>query len=75
MQSSAELGNTFSRAWELLTRNWIIIVPGLVIGIVAALIVFMLGAVGVVSAVGANAVGMAGAGLAAAFVSAMIIGA
>ena len=74
MQSSEDLGNTFSHSWELLTRNWIIIVPGIVIGIVAAVIVWMLAFFGVASVAGFGAVGMAGVGLASAFLSAMIVG-
>lgn len=30
--------SVFSRAWELLTRNWIIIVPGVVVGVVVGLV-------------------------------------
>jgi hypothetical protein len=30
--------SVFSRAWELLTRNWIIIVPGIVIGLVVGIV-------------------------------------
>ncbi len=33
-----DIGNTFSRAWQLLTSNWIIIVPGIIIGIVAGIV-------------------------------------
>ncbi|MDQ6932489.1 MAG: hypothetical protein M3160_04870 [Candidatus Eremiobacteraeota bacterium] len=37
MQNSNDIGNIFSRSWQLLTSNWIIIVPGLVIGVVAGI--------------------------------------
>lgn len=30
--------NVFARAWDLLTRNWIIIVPGIVVGLVVGII-------------------------------------
>ena len=33
-----DIGNTFSRSWQLLTSNWIIIVPGIIIGIVAGIL-------------------------------------
>lgn len=74
MQSSEDLGNTFGRAWQLLTENWILIVPGIVVGIVAALIVWLLAIYGVASAVGFSAVGMSGVGIMSAFFSAMIVG-
>ena len=38
MPSPPTVENTFARSWELLTKNWIIIVPGLVIGIVVGVI-------------------------------------
>jgi hypothetical protein len=36
MQQSVE--NVFARSWELLTQNWVIIVPGVIVGIVVGLI-------------------------------------
>jgi hypothetical protein len=30
--------NVFARAWELLTRNWVIIVPGVVVGLVVGIV-------------------------------------
>jgi hypothetical protein len=36
MQQSVE--NVFARSWDLLTKNWIIIVPGIVVGIVVGII-------------------------------------
>lgn len=74
MQSSADLGNTFSRAWQLLSENWIIIVPAIVIAIVAGIVVALLTTFGFASAVGFGAVGMGGAGMGAAMLAAMIIG-
>ncbi len=38
MQNSNEIGNMFSRSWQLLSSNWIIIVPGLIIGVLAGVI-------------------------------------
>lgn len=61
MQSSADLGNTFSRSWELLSENWIIIVPAIVIAIVAGIIIAVLGMFGFASAVGFGAAGLGGA--------------
>ncbi len=74
MQSSEDLGNTFSRAWQLLSDNWIMIVPGIVIGVVAALVVYVLGLFGFATAVGFGAVGLGGAGVASAFLSVVVIG-
>jgi hypothetical protein len=34
--------NIFARAWDLLTRNWIIVVPGLVIGLVVGALSWLL---------------------------------
>jgi len=65
MQSPEGLGNTFGRSWELLTGNWIMLVPGLVIGIVAAIIVFFLVSAGLIGGAGLGAVGATGAGLGA----------
>ncbi len=74
MQSSEDLGNTFSHSWELLSRNWIIIVPGIVIGIVAAVVVGILGLFGIATGTTLASAGLPGAGLASAFLSAFIIG-
>ena len=60
MQSPEGLGNTFGRSWELLSGNWIMLVPGLVIGIVAAVIVFFLVSAGVIGGVGMGAMGATG---------------
>lgn len=75
MQTSDDLGNTFGRAWQLLTNNWIIIVPAIVIAIVAAVIVTLLATFGLASAVGFGTVGMGGAGIGAALLTGMIVGA
>lgn len=61
MQSSEDLGNTFSRSWELLSRNWIIVVPAIVIAIVAGVVIAILGMFGMASAAGFGAAGMGGA--------------
>src|SRR5581483_3089644 len=63
MQSPEGLGNTFGRSWELLTGNWIMLVPGLVIGIVAAILIFFVVGAGLAGGVGLSAAGMSGAGL------------
>lgn len=38
MQSSEDLGNTFGRAWQLLSNNWNIIIPAIVLGIIAGVL-------------------------------------
>jgi hypothetical protein len=38
MTQSPSVESVFSRAWELLSRNWIIIVPGIVIGLIVGII-------------------------------------
>lgn len=74
MQTSEDLGNTFGRAWQLLSNNWIIIVPAIVIAIVAAVIVSLFATFGFASAVGFGAVGLGSAGVGAALLTAMILG-
>jgi hypothetical protein len=37
-QPSPSVESVFSRAWELLSHNWIIIVPGIVVGLIVGLI-------------------------------------
>jgi hypothetical protein len=73
MQTSEDLGNTFSRAWQLLAHNWIMIVPGIVIAIAAAIVVWLLTLYGVATGVGFTSVGMTGAGVMSAFLSAVLI--
>jgi hypothetical protein len=63
VQSPEGLGNTFGRSWELLAANWIMLVPGLVIGIVAAVLVFFTVGAGLAGGVGLSAAGLGGAGL------------
>jgi hypothetical protein len=72
MQSPEGLGNTFGRSWELLSSNWIMLVPGLVIGIVAAVIVFFLVGASLVGGAGLGAVGAGGAGLGAIAMAGML---
>ena len=74
MQSPEGLGNTFGRSWELLASNWIMLVPGLVIGIVAAIIVFFVVGAGLVTGVGLSSMGAGGAGLGAAVMAGLIVG-
>src|SRR5579884_2540401 len=73
MQASNGLGNTFSRSWELLCANWIIIVPAIVIAIVAGIVIALLGMFGMASAVGFGAVGMGGAGIGSVMLTGAII--
>lgn len=58
MQSSEDLGNTFGRSWELLSQNWIIVVPGVVVGILAAVVLWVLAVFGIGAAAGFGAMGM-----------------
>ncbi len=72
MQSPEGLGNTFGRSWELLSGNWIMLVPGLVIGILAAVIVFFLVGAGLIGGAGLGAVGAGGAGMGAIAMAGML---
>jgi hypothetical protein len=74
MQSSEELGSTFGRAWQLLTDNWIIAVPGIIIGIAAAMVIAVLGMFGIGAAVGLGSMGMGGAGLGSAMLAGLAVG-
>lgn len=38
MQSSTDLGGTFSRAWQLLSGNWVIALPAVIIGVIGGII-------------------------------------
>ncbi len=73
MQSSPDFGSTFSRAWQLLTENWIIIVPGIVIAICAGIIIAALAMVGAGAAIGFGSVGLGRAGVGSAMISGLII--
>ncbi|MDQ6826455.1 MAG: hypothetical protein M3Z14_04545 [Candidatus Eremiobacteraeota bacterium] len=46
MQSSNDIGNLFSRSWQLLTSNWIIIIPGIIIGLLAGVLGALIAAPG-----------------------------
>ena len=74
MQSSQDLGGTFSRAWQLLTENWIMIVPGIVIAICAGIIIAALAMVGFGAAVGFGTMGLAGASVGIGMLGAAVIG-
>ena len=65
--------SVFSRAWELLTRNWIIIVPGIVIGAVVGIISGLLTPQYYTSTDYANNPGLAMASVSGAFVRGMIL--
>lgn len=41
-QSAGDLRNTFIHAWELLTRNWVLILPGIVLAVLSAALQFVL---------------------------------
>ncbi len=74
MQSSEDLGNTFTRAWDLLSTNWIIIVPAIIIAVIAGIIIALLGMFGMASAVGFGSLGMGGAGVGSLMLTGLIIG-
>jgi len=61
MQSPQDVGNTFSRAWQLLSANWIIIVPGVVVGVIAAILVGFVGLTGGAASLGAGSLAGGGA--------------
>ncbi|MGZ3496666.1 MAG: hypothetical protein ACXWNK_00655 [Vulcanimicrobiaceae bacterium] len=42
MQGGGKIEGTFRRAWELLTHNWIIVVPALVVGVITGVILYIL---------------------------------
>ncbi|HLI97124.1 MAG TPA: hypothetical protein VKT72_13730 [Candidatus Baltobacteraceae bacterium] len=44
MQSSEDLGNTFGRSWQLLSSNWNIIIPAIVLGIIGGVLQHIIGA-------------------------------
>jgi hypothetical protein len=66
------LESVFSRAWELLTRNWIMIVPGIIIGIIVGVIKALLTPTILYNADGTVVIGsamaMAGSGLLVGFI-------
>ncbi len=43
MQTSTDLESVFSRSWKLLTENWIIIVPGLILALIGAFVSYSAG--------------------------------
>lgn len=68
MQQSVE--NVFSRSWELLTKNWVIIVPGIIVGIVVGLISGLIAPAGYAD--GADPMGSLGR-LGTSFISGIIV--
>ncbi|MDQ6929335.1 MAG: hypothetical protein M3126_01535, partial [Candidatus Eremiobacteraeota bacterium] len=69
-QQGQDFGAVFGRSWQLLSGNWVIIVPGIIIGIVAGLIVGFLATTGVVSGAVLGSAGAPAAG----FVSVILAG-
>ncbi|MDP9023874.1 MAG: hypothetical protein M3N13_00680, partial [Candidatus Eremiobacteraeota bacterium] len=43
MQTSTDLESVFSRSWKLLTENWIIIVPGIILALIGAFVSYSVG--------------------------------
>ena len=72
-QPGSDYGATFGRSWELLSGNWVIIVPGVIIGIVAGIIVGFLALTGAASGVALSSAGAAGAGFLAAALAGIIV--
>ncbi|HET9030348.1 MAG TPA: hypothetical protein VFN49_09225 [Candidatus Aquilonibacter sp.] len=44
-QSARDLENTFVHAWELLARNWVLVLPGIVLAVLAAVVQFLIAVV------------------------------
>ncbi len=73
MTTPQPVESVFSRAWELLTRNWIIIVPGIVIGLIVGVIAGLLTPHVYTAADYQNNPGLAMAQVGGAFVRGMLI--
>ena len=43
MQTSTDLESVFSRSWKLLTENWIIILPGIILALIGAFVGYSVG--------------------------------
>lgn len=50
-QTVRDVENTFAHAWHLLTHNWVMVLPGLVLGVVGGALSFAVGA-GLIAALG-----------------------
>ncbi len=74
MTQPPSVESVFSRAWELLSRNWIIIVPGIVIGLIVGIISGLLTPHAYSAEDYQNNPGLAMASLGGLFVRAIIIG-
>ncbi len=74
MTQPPSVESVFSRAWELLSKNWIIIVPGIVIGLIIGIINGLLAPHVYTSADYQNNPGLAMASLGGMFVRGIIIG-
>jgi len=72
MQSPQDVGNTFSRAWQLLTANWIIIVPGVVVGVICAILAGFVVFTGGAASLGAGALAGGGAALGGVFLTGLL---
>lgn len=58
MQSSEDLGSTFGRAWQLLSSNWNIAIPAVILGIIGGILVHLVASMFIT---GGAAVGSLGA--------------
>ncbi len=74
MTQPPSVESVFSRAWELLSKNWIIIVPGIVIGLIVGIINGLLAPHVYTSAEYQNDPGLAMSSLGGMFVRGIIIG-
>ncbi|MHB8178037.1 MAG: hypothetical protein ACYDA5_04350 [Vulcanimicrobiaceae bacterium] len=65
MQTSNDLQSTFSRAFALLTANWVIVVPGVVVSLLALIVgvFFTAGAIGSYAVSNGGAAGIVGVAL------------
>ena len=73
MTTPQSVESVFSRAWELLTRNWVIIVPGIVIGLIVGIISGLLAPHYYTSADYQNNPGLAMANVGSAFLRGILI--
>ncbi len=74
MQSANDLESTFLRSWRLLSSNWAIVVPGLVIGVIAGLFDGFLALTGGLGGAALIGVGATGAGYLSAILAGLLVG-
>ena len=70
-----DFGAVFARSWELLSKNWVIIIPGIIIGVVAGIVVGFLALSGLASGVVLGSAGAPAAGMMSAMLAGMMVAA